>query len=68
MELELAERKLGCLELNGEWTEVESKESEGFIDAGLSESSDKEVCIIHFIIVHLNALKEKSQIITQNHT
>ncbi|PWA90757.1 hypothetical protein CTI12_AA097680 [Artemisia annua] len=43
MELELAERKLGCLQLNPEWTEAEAKESEGFIDAGLSESSDKQV-------------------------
>lgn len=49
LELELAERKLGRLELNPEWTEAEAKETEGFIDVVLSESSDKEVCFIHVI-------------------
>ena len=47
-DLELAERKLGELELNPEWTEAEANETEGFIDAGLSESSDKEVCLIRY--------------------
>ncbi|PWA53295.1 Peptidase C48, SUMO/Sentrin/Ubl1 [Artemisia annua] len=42
-DLELAERKLGKLELNPEWTEAEAKETEGFIDVVLSESSEKEV-------------------------
>ena len=48
-DLELSERKLGELELNPEWTEAEANEAEGFIDAGLSESSDKEVGL--FVIV-----------------